>query len=153
MTLLVDTLVQSFIIEIESTTVTNQRFIGLSTRLHSSASRFVSVTLLVDTLVQSCTIGIDSTHLSSLNGTDRTRIIRSQMFLKEKFLPSGVFEKLKARLVAGGDQQDKNLFEDLSSPTVSDNGCVSIIIYVYNPCLIILNLCLDTHVIYISLIS
>ena len=36
---------------------------------------------------------------------------------------------------------------------VSDNGCVSIIIYVYNPCLIILNLCLDTHVIYISLIS
>jgi hypothetical protein len=34
-----------------------------------------------------------------------------------------------------------------------DNDCVSIIIYVYNPCLIVLNLCLDTHVIYISLIT
>ena len=66
-------------------------------------------------------------HLSSLNGTDRTRIIRSQMFLKEKFLPSGVFEKLKARLVAGGDQQDKNLYEDLSSPTVSTSAVLTVL--------------------------
>ena len=57
--------------------------------------------------------------VSSLSGTDRSRIICSQMFLKEKFLPTGEFEKLKARLVAGGDQQDKNLYEDLSSPNVS----------------------------------
>ena len=42
-------------------TVTNQKFIGISTLLHSSASGFVSVTLLVDTLVQSCTIGNYST--------------------------------------------------------------------------------------------
>lgn len=46
-------------------------------------------------------------------------VIRSSMFLKEKFLPSGEFEKLKARLVAGGDQQDKDLYDDLSAPTVS----------------------------------
>ena len=50
---------------------------------------------------------------SSLSGTDRSRIIRSQMFLKEKFLSTGEFEMLKARLVAEGDQQDKNLYEDL----------------------------------------
>ena len=54
-------------------------------------------------------------------------IIRSQMFLKEKFLPSGVFEKLKARLVAGGDQQDKNLYEDLSSPTVSTSAVLTVL--------------------------
>jgi hypothetical protein len=46
-------------------------------------------------------------------------VIRSSMFLKEKFLPSGDFDKLKARLVAGGDMQDKSIYDDISSPTVS----------------------------------
>lgn len=41
------------------------------------------------------------------------------MVIKEKFYPDGKFEKLKARLVAGGNQQDKNLYDDLSAPTVS----------------------------------
>jgi hypothetical protein len=41
------------------------------------------------------------------------------MFLKKKYLASGEFEKLKARLVAGGDQQDKDLYDELSAPTVS----------------------------------
>ena len=31
------------------------------------------------------------------------------MFLKEKFTASGEYDKLKARLVAGGDQQDPDL--------------------------------------------
>ena len=68
-----------------------------------------------------------SVLVSSLSGTDRSRIIRSQMFLKEKFLPTGEFEKLKARLVAGGDQQDKNLYEDLSSPTVSTSVVLTVL--------------------------
>ena len=46
-------------------------------------------------------------------------VIRSTMFLKEKFLSTDEFVKLKARLVAGGDQQDKSLYEDLASPTVA----------------------------------
>ena len=41
------------------------------------------------------------------------------MFLKDKHSADGVFEKFKARLVAGGDQQDKNLYENLSSPTTA----------------------------------
>ena len=41
------------------------------------------------------------------------------MFLKDKYLASGVFENFKARLVAGGDQQDKGLYENLSSPTAA----------------------------------
>jgi hypothetical protein len=33
------------------------------------------------------------------------------MFLKEKYLASGEFDKLKARLVAGGNQQDKDMYD------------------------------------------
>ena len=58
-------------------------------------------------------------QLKKLTSTENRGIIRSQMFLKEKYLPTGVFEKLKTRLVAGGNQQDKDLYDDLSSPTVS----------------------------------
>jgi hypothetical protein len=57
--------------------------------------------------------------ISKLSTKERRAIIRSTMFLKEKFLSNGEFEKLKARLVAGGDQQDKSLYENLSSPTVN----------------------------------
>jgi hypothetical protein len=47
------------------------------------------------------------------------KVIRSSMFLTEKFTASGAFDKLKARLVAGGDGQDKSLYDNLSSPTVA----------------------------------
>jgi hypothetical protein len=46
------------------------------------------------------------------------RIIRSCTFLKEKYLAAGEFEKLKAKLVVGGDQQDKMtcmMYDDLSA--------------------------------------
>ena len=58
-------------------------------------------------------------HGRALTAVQKGRVIRSSMFLKEKFLASGEFEKLKARLVAGGNEQDKNLYDDLSAPTVS----------------------------------
>lgn len=47
------------------------------------------------------------------------KIIRSHMFLKEKFTSEGIFEKLKARLVARGDMEDRSLYDDPSSPTVN----------------------------------
>ena len=49
----------------------------------------------------------------------RKAIISSSMFLKDKYHASGVFDKFKARLVAGGHQQDKSLYENLSSPTAA----------------------------------
>ena len=53
-------------------------------------------------------------------------VIRSSIFLKEKYLPSGEFEKLKARLVAGGHMQDKSLYEDISSPTVNTSAVFAV---------------------------
>ena len=50
------------------------------------------------------------------------RIIYSSMFLKEKYDSRGIFEKLKARLAAGGDVQDKSLYDNISSPTVQTNS-------------------------------
>ena len=46
-------------------------------------------------------------------------IIPSKLFIKEKYNALGVFEKVKARLVAGGHRQDKEVFENISSSTVS----------------------------------
>ena len=45
------------------------------------------------------------------------KTIMSFMFFKPKYDANGAFQKLKARLVAGGHQQDRMLYEDVSSPT------------------------------------
>ena len=55
----------------------------------------------------------------NLTVPQRRAIIRSSMFLKDKYLASGTFDKFKAQLVAGGNQQDKSLHENLSSPTAA----------------------------------
>jgi hypothetical protein len=51
----------------------------------------------------------------------KMRLIRCHMFLKEKYLSTGVFDKLKARLVAGGNMQDRSNYgkSDFTAPTVS----------------------------------
>jgi hypothetical protein len=49
------------------------------------------------------------------------------MFVKDKFTASGEFEKFKARLVAGGDQQEKELYDNLSSPTGSTTSVLSVV--------------------------
>ena len=59
-----------------------------------------------------------------INPRDLTRnqylaVIRSHIFLKEKYATNGDFIKLKARLVAGGHMQIKDLYDDLSSPTTA----------------------------------
>ena len=50
---------------------------------------------------------------------DRGRIIRSFMFLKEKYTAEGMMDKLKSRLVANGKQQDRQLYDTLASPTAA----------------------------------
>ena len=47
------------------------------------------------------------------------KIIPSSIFVKEKFLPAGDFDKLKARFVAGGNWQDRDDYLDVSSPAAA----------------------------------
>ena len=65
-------------------------------------------------------------HTNTLTRNQRSAIIRSSMFLKDKYLASGAFERFKARLVAGGNQQDKGLYDDLSSPTVATSSVLAV---------------------------
>ena len=55
--------------------------------------------------------------VGKLSAEERRKIITCSMFLKEKFDANGVFEKLKSRLVAHGNQQPKENVK-ASSPTV-----------------------------------
>jgi hypothetical protein len=71
-------------------------------------------------LQQMLTLGVFEPVLTStLTDTQRKRIIRSSMFMKHKYSPSGDYLKTKARLVAGGDLQDKSLYSNISSPTAT----------------------------------
>jgi len=62
---------------------------------------------------------ISAVHRKGLSVTQLKKIIRSSMFLKVKHDSQGRFEKVKARLVADGSQQDRVLYPDTSSPTVA----------------------------------
>ena len=57
------------------------------------------------------------------------KLIRSSMFIKEKWNPIKRIIKLKARLVAGGHMQDRNLYSDSerSSPTVAISSFFTLI--------------------------
>jgi hypothetical protein len=48
-----------------------------------------------------------------------TKILKSHMFVVTKYLASGEFDKMKARLVADGRDQDPDLYLNKSSPTVA----------------------------------
>jgi hypothetical protein len=55
---------------------------------------------------------------SALSPEDRRKTIHCSLFFKEKVDQDGNFVKMKARLVAGGNEQDTTHVGDVSSPTV-----------------------------------
>ena len=55
-------------------------------------------------------------YLKDMSRDQIRNIICCSMFLKEKYRPDGSFEKVKARLVAGGHQQDKTVYADTILP-------------------------------------
>lgn len=73
-----------------------------------------------------------------LTKTQLSGLIRCHMFLKETFNAQGEFEKVTARLTAGGDLQDKNLqssllwYKKLTSVLIA-HGFVAI---EYDPCVL-----------------
>jgi hypothetical protein len=60
--------------------------------------------------------GVD---VSSMSREQLRLVITSKLFLKEKYSAEGLFEKLKARLVAGGHLQDREIYDNARSPTAS----------------------------------
>jgi len=65
-------------------------------------------------------------HFKNLSAEEKAGTIRSSMFLKDKYTASGAFEKFKARLVAGGNGQDREMYDDLSSPTAATASIMAI---------------------------
>jgi hypothetical protein len=65
-------------------------------------------------------------HMHQLTSDEKKNIIRSSLFLKEKYDASGKFEKIKARLVAGGHMQDRSIYPDLSAPTAAISSVFAI---------------------------
>ena len=61
----------------------------------------------------------DPKPYASLSQEQRRRVIPSHMFFKDKYFADGKFQKLKARLVAGGNFVDTSLVGDISSWTVN----------------------------------
>ena len=59
----------------------------------------------------------------SLTTQQRQKIVRSHMFLKEKYDAHGLFEKIKARLVGDGRMQDRTVYKITKSPTPA-NGSI-----------------------------
>ena len=61
----------------------------------------------------------EGVSMNSLTDTQKNKIISSSMFLKDRYHADGKFDKLKSRLVAGGHLQDRNVYDNGSSPTAS----------------------------------
>ena len=71
---------------------------------------------------------IEGIDYASLTQAQKGRAIRSLLFFKEKYKPDGTFDKLKARLVAGGHMQDRSVYSqsDTSAPTVATEAVMMI---------------------------
>ena len=63
--------------------------------------------------------GFQPTMRGDLTEDEYRRAITSRMFLKNKYRADGTFEKIKARLVAGGHLQDRDIYSNGGSPTAA----------------------------------
>jgi hypothetical protein len=72
------------------------------------------------------------------------KILRSHMFLVEKYLADGTFGKIKARLVADGRDQDPSMYPNKASPTVAIHSVFTALgIMMSRPWLIVVKI--DVH--------
>jgi hypothetical protein len=70
-----------------------------------------------------CFCPIDKSEINLLHKLNQ-RILPSKLFLKDKHKPDGTFDKLKARLVAGGHRQDHAEYDTVSSPQCPQQRCL-----------------------------
>jgi len=64
-------------------------------------------------------------HLKDLTSSQRKMILRTVTFLKDKYTAQNIFEKFKARMCVDGSRQDRNMYEDVSSPTATTAAVLS----------------------------
>jgi hypothetical protein len=94
-------------------------------------SRFMNVTKVKEWKTEAADVAIKAElrmlfeELKALRCVKRasikagTKILKSHMFVVEKYLANGSFDKMKARLVADGRDQDEEMYPNKSSPTVA----------------------------------
>ena len=58
------------------------------------------------------------TKYENISQSNKKNILRSFMFIKQKFFPDGNMDKFKARLVANGSQQCRHFYDSILSATV-----------------------------------
>jgi hypothetical protein len=66
-------------------------------------------------------------HKRTIASANLSRVYPCHMFIKEKFLANGDFDKIKARLVAGGDWVEPGTVGETSSPTVNSMSVMMIL--------------------------
>jgi hypothetical protein len=83
---------------------------------------------LTNELGQMLKLGVfDPVDYYGLTQFERDAVIYSSAFIKHKYKPDGEYDKCKARLVAGGNLQDKLMYETTSSPTASSTAILTVI--------------------------
>ena len=83
----------------------------------------VAIESITKEMSQMCDMKVwEGVKLDSLTHIQKIKIITSSMFLKDKYHADGKFDKLKSRLVAGGHLQDRNIYNNGSSPSASTSS-------------------------------
>ena len=98
--------------------------IALNSMSVKKALQMHGVTAKETTVKEFQNIFVDKKAITPVRRCDLTReqrkkLLRSHMFLKEKYDGKGDFEKLKSRLVGDGSTQDRAPYEHLESPTAN----------------------------------
>ena len=70
--------------------------------------------------------GFEPLLLKELTEEQKGKIISSKIFIKNKYLADGSFDKVKARLVAGGHLQDRSVYSNGGSPTASTSSLFTV---------------------------
>ena len=64
----------------------------------------------------------ESVQVRALAKVQRRSIIRSSMFMKDKYLSTGEFQKLKSRFVAVENMQDRSIYDEGVMTSVRADG-------------------------------
>ena len=70
--------------------------------------------------------GFEPLLFKDLTKEQKGKIISGKIFIKNRYLADGSFDKVKARLVAGGQLQDRSVYSNGGSPTASNSNIFTI---------------------------